>query len=412
MTTVPQYSFRKTSEAESAYAWVRLFTALAISTLGSVGMWSVVVALPAVQAEFAVARADASLPFTLAMIGFGVGAVALGRLADRFGILASILCGAAALCAGYVAASLAPNLWVFALASFVSGFGTSVTFAPLIADLSHWFTRRRGIAVTIVAAGNYLGGAVWPPIVQHFTDASGWRATHFGIGLFCLASMTPLAFVLLRRVATHTHEAEGAAAAGELARLGISPNALMALICAAGVGCCVAMSMPQVHIVAYCGDLGYGVARGAEMLSLMLGFGIISRLASGFLADRIGGVATLLIGSFLQGVALFLYLLFDGLVSLYVISALFGLFQGGIVPMYAIIIRQYFPPREAGTRVGIAIFATILGMAWGGWVSGWIFDLTGSYRAAFLNGIAWNLVNISVMTWLLLRTRQARLAVA
>jgi MFS family permease len=412
VAAIPQTSFRKTSEAESAYAWVRLFTALAISTLGSVGMWSVVVALPAVQAEFAVARADASLPFTLAMIGFGVGAVALGRLADRFGILASILCGAAALCAGYISASLAPNLWVFAFASFVSGFGTSVTFAPLIADLSHWFTRRRGIAVTIVAAGNYLGGAVWPPIVQHFIDASGWRATHFGIGLFCLATMTPLAFVLLRRVATHTHEAEGAAAAGELARLGISPNALMALICAAGVGCCVAMSMPQVHIVAYCGDLGYGVARGAEMLSLMLGFGIISRLASGFLADRIGGVATLLIGSFLQGVALFLYLFFDGLISLYVISALFGLFQGGIVPMYAIIIRQYFPPREAGTRVGIAIFATILGMAWGGWVSGWIFDLTGSYRAAFLNGLAWNLVNISVMTWLLLRTRQARLAVA
>jgi len=412
VTAIPQTSFRKTSEAESAYAWVRLFTALAIGTVGSVGMWSVVVALPAVQAEFAVARADASLPFTLAMIGFGVGAVALGRLADRFGILASILCGAAALCAGYIGASLAPNLWVFALASFVSGFGTSVTFAPLIADLSHWFTRRRGIAVTVVASGNYLGGAVWPPIVQHFIDASGWRATHFGIGLFCLATMTPLAFVLLRRVATHTHEAEGAAAAGELARLGISPNALMALICAAGLGCCVAMSMPQVHIVAYCGDLGYGVARGAEMLSLMLGFGIISRLASGFLADRIGGVATLLIGSFLQGVALFLYLFFDGLVSLYVISALFGLFQGGIVPMYAIIIRQYFPPREAGTRVGIAIFATILGMAWGGWVSGWIFDLTGSYRAAFLNGLAWNLLNISIMTWLLLRTRQARLAVA
>src|SRR5216684_5257732 len=375
-------------------------------------MWSVVVALPAVQAEFAVARADASLPFTLAMLGFGVGGVAMGRLADRFGIIVPVLCGAAAICAGYVAASLAPNLWVFAFASLLSGFGTSVTFAPLLADLSHWFTRHRGIAVTIVASGNYLGGAVWPPVVQHFIETSGWRATHFGIGLFCLATMTPLAFVLLRRVATHKEAAEGTAAAGALARLGISPNALMALICAAAVGCCVAMSMPQVHIVAYCGDLGYGVARGAEILSLMLGFGIISRLASGFLADKIGGVATLLVGSFLQGVALFLYLFFDGLVSLYVISALFGLFQGGIVPMYAIIVRQYFPPREAGTRVGIAIFATILGMAWGGWVSGWIFDLTGSYRAAFLNGIAWNLVNISVMTWLLLRTRSPRLAVA
>ena len=412
MTSIPQISTRKTGEAESAYAWVRLFTALAIGTVGSVGMWSVVVALPAVQAEFAVARADASLPFTLAMIGFGVGAVAMGRLADRFGITVPILCGAAALCVGYICASFAPNLWMFTLASGLSGFGTSATFAPLLADLSHWFTRHRGIAVTIVASGNYLAGTVWPPIVQHFIETSGWRATHFGIGLFCVATMSPLAFVLLRRVATHTEAAEGVAAAGKLAHLGISSNTLMALICAAGVGCCVAMSMPQVHIVAYCGDLGYGVARGAEMLSMMLGFGIISRVGSGFLADRIGGVATLLLGSFLQGVALFLYLLFDGLFSLYVISALFGLFQGGIVPMYAIIVREYFPPREAGTRVGIAIFATILGMAWGGWVSGWIFDLTGSYRAAFLNGLAWNLLNVSVMSWLLLRTRSPRLATA
>jgi MFS family permease len=412
VTSITPTSSRKIGEAESAYAWVRLFAALAIGTVGSVGMWSVVVALPAVQADFSITRAEASLPFTFAMFGFGAGAVIMGRLADRFGIIVPVLCGAVALCAGYVLASSAPSPWMFVLASGLAGFGSSASFAPLIADLSHWFTRHRGIAVAIAASGNYVGGAAWPPVVQHFIETSGWRATHFGIGLFCLASMTPLAFVLLRRVATHKEAAEGAAAAGALAHLGISPNMLMALICAAGVGCCVAMSMPQVHIVAYCGDLGYGVARGAEMLSMMLGFGIISRLASGFIADRIGGVATLLCGSFLQGVALFLYLFFDGLFSLYVISALFGLFQGGIVPMYAIIVREYFPPREAGTRLGLAIFATILGMAWGGWVSGWIFDLTGSYRAAFLNGIAWNLVNISVMTWLLLRTRQPRLAAA
>jgi MFS family permease len=412
VTAIPQISSRKTGEAESAYAWVRLFTALAIGTVGSVGMWSVVVALPAVQADFSITRAEASLPFTFAMFGFGIGAVIMGRLADRFGIIVPVLCGGTALCAGYVCASLAPSPWMFVLAAGLAGFGSSASFAPLIADLSHWFTRHRGIAVAIAASGNYVGGAAWPPVVQHFIETSGWRATHFGIGLFCLASITPLAFVLLRRVTTHTEAAEGVAAAGKLAQLGISSNALMALICAAGVGCCVAMSMPQVHIVAYCGDLGYGVARGAEMLSMMLGFGIISRVASGFIADRIGGVATLLFGSLLQGVALFLYLFFNGLVSLYVISALFGLFQGGIVPMYAIIVREYFPPREAGTRVGIAIFATIVGMAWGGWVSGWIFDLTGSYRAAFLNGIAWNLVNVSVMTWLLLRTRSPRLAVA
>ena len=412
MTSITPISSRKTGEAESAYAWVRLFTALAIGTVGSVGMWSVVVALPAVQAEFSIARADASLPFTFSMLGFGIGAVVMGGIADRFGIVVTILCGAATLCIGYVSASFASNLWMFAGASVFAGLGASATFAPVLADLSHWFSRRRGIAVAIAACGNYLAGTVWPPVVQHFIETSGWRATHFGIGLFCVAVMPPLAFVLSRRIANRTEAAEGAAAAAGLARLGISSNTLMMLICAAGVGCCVAMSMPQVHIVAYCGDLGYGVARGAQMLSMMLGFGIISRVASGFIADRIGGVATLLCGSFLQGVALFLYLFFDGLFSLYVISALFGLFQGGIVPMYAIIVREYFPPREAGTRVGIAIFATIVGMAWGGWVSGWIFDLTGSYRAAFLNGIAWNLVNVSVMTWLLLRTRSPRMVAA
>ena len=412
MSVIPQRAFPQSSEAESAYAWMRLATALVLGTIGSVGMWSVVVALPAVQAEFAVARADASLPFTLTMVGFGIGAVGLGRLADRVGIFVPLLIGAASLCTGYVAASLAPNLWVYAVASLITGIGTSVTFAPLIADLSHWFTRRRGIAVTVVAAGNYAAGTVWPPIVQHFIAGAGWRPTHFGIGLFCLATMAPLSFVLLRQIAFHAEAAERANAAGALARLGVSANALMALLSIAGLGCCIAMSMPQAHIVAYCGDLGYGVARGAEMLSLMLGFGIVSRLASGFVADRIGGVATLLLGSFLQGVALFLYLLFDGLVSLYVISALFGLFQGGIVPMYAIIVREYFPPREAATRVGIVIFSTIIGMAIGGWVSGWIFDLTGSYRAAFLNGLAWNFVNVAVMAWLLLRTRAPRLAAA
>jgi MFS family permease len=175
---------------------------------------------------------------------------------------------------------------------------------------------------------------------------------------------------------------------------------LQSLLMVAGVACCVAMSMPQVHIVAYCNDLGYGLARGAEMLSLMLGLGIVSRLASGLIADRIGGMNTLLLGSILQGIALFLYLPFNGLVSLYVVSGLFGLFQGGIVPSYALIVRQYFPPEEAGTRVGMVLTATLVGMALGGWLSGVIFDLTGSYQLAFLNGIAWNALNVMIVLFL------------
>jgi MFS family permease len=201
------------------------------------------------------------------------------------------------------------------------------------------------------------------------------------------------------------------AGGGASRTIDLSPTALQGLLIVAGLGCCVAMSMPQVHIVAYCGDLGYGVARGAEMLSLMLGFGIISRIGSGFLADRIGGVATLLIGSVAQGTALLFYLFFDSLTSLYIISAMFGLFQGGIVPSYAIIVREAMPASQAATRVGIVIFASVFGMSFGGWISGVIFDATGSYAAAFTNGLAWNALNVSIMLLLLMRSRR-RLAMA
>jgi predicted MFS family arabinose efflux permease len=269
-------------------------------------------------------------------------------------------------------------------------------------DMSHWFLRRRGIAVAIASSGNYLSGTIWPPIIQHFISTDGWRATQIWIGVFCIVMLIPLSLLLRRRAPPHSI-ASHANAASKLGTLGVSSNALMALLCIAGIACCVAMSMPQVHIVAYCGDLGYGPARGAEMLSMMLGFGLISRISSGFIADRIGGVATLLLSSVLQGVALLLYVFFDGLFSLYVISALFGLFQGGIVPMYAIIVREYFAPQQAGTRLGVVLLATLGGMALGGWMSGLIFDLTGSYQAAFVNGLGWNLVNVSIVTWLLFR---------
>jgi MFS family permease len=375
-------------------------------------MWAVVVALPAVQAEFGVARADASLPYTLAMLGFGAGAVIIGRLVDRFGVVGPVVGATILLGLSFIASALSPNLMTFAIANLLIGVGSSATFAPLIADISHWFTRRLGIAVAICAAGNYLGGAIWPPIVQRLVEVYGWRTNQVIVGIACLALMLPLVMVLRRKLVAQ-QSAQAAVASGSAgASLGMNPYALFALLCVAGVSCCVAMSMPQVHIVAYCGDLGYGVARGAEMLSLMLGFGIVSRVASGFIADRIGGLATLLIGSVLQGLALFLYLLFDGLTPLYVISALFGLFQGGIVPMYAVIVREYFPPKLAGTLVGLVIMSTILGMALGGWLSGLIFDLTGSYWQAFAHGLAWNIVNGAIAVFLLLRRNRLRLAPA
>jgi MFS family permease len=395
-------------ETDTRYAWLRLGVAVLLSTLGGVGMWSVVVALPTVQAEFGVARGAASLPYALTMLGFGAGGVLMGRAADRFGVIYPVVGGTIALGLGYIAAGLSGSLWQFTLAQgvLIGMLGSSATFAPLLADVSFWFVRRRGIAVALCASGNYLAGAIWPPVVQHAIAAWGWRATHFGIGLFCVAAMLPLSLVLRRRPPALAGSLPGGGVAGPSpGALGLSAGALQGLLVLAGVACCVAMAMPQVHIVAYCGDLGYGVARGAQMLSLMLACGIVSRILSGLVADRIGGLATLMAGSVLQGVALLLYLGFDGLASLYAISALFGLFQGGIVPSYAIIVREYFPAREAGTRVGVVMMATLVGMALGGWMSGAIFDLTGSYQAAFANGVLWNALNGAIVLFLLLRRR-------
>jgi MFS family permease len=402
MTRSAQSLGAPTSKAESAYAWLRLLTAMLLGTIGGVGMWSFVVELPVVQADFGVARADASLPYTMGMLGFAVGAVAFGRLVDRLGVAAPLVLSTLLLGFAYIGSAFSTNIWQLAIVHGCIGLGSSATFAPLIADISHWFTRRRGLAVSICATGSYLAGTFWPPIVNQFVASDGWRHTQVGIGLFCLISMLPLITLLKPRIvlAEAPTDVDAGGAGNSLA---LSPGVLQALILVAGLACCVAMSMPQVHIVAYCGDLGYGVARGAEMLSVMLGFGIISRIGSGFIADRIGGLATMLLGSVLQASALVLYLWFDGLTSLYVISAFFGLVQGGIVPMYAVIVRDFFAPQEAGTRVGLAVMATIVGMAFGGWLSGAIFDLTGSYAQAFSNGIAWNLLNISIVGFLMLR---------
>jgi MFS family permease len=390
---------------ESDYAWIRLLVALLLSGIGGVGMWSVIVALPAVQAEFGVARSAASLPYTVTMISFGFGGILMGRFSDRFGIFFPVVGGAVGLALGYAAASQATSLWQFILAQgLLVGFAGSVAFGPLIADTSLWFTRRRGMAVSIIASGSYLAGTVWPPVVQHFIESHGWRQTFLGIAVFCVVTMLPLALVLRRRSPlTETTSATARVASRASRPLGMSRGALQIVLVIAGLSCCVAMSMPQVHIVAYCGDLGHGAARGAQMLSLMLGFGIVSRLASGWICDRIGGRRTLLLGSSLQALALVLFLPFDGLVSLYILSALFGLVQGGIVPAYAVIIREFFPPEEAGVRVATVLMASVFGMALGGWMSGVIFDLTGSYHAAFLNGILWNLLNVGIAVGLVRR---------
>jgi MFS family permease len=402
-----------TAEVDSAYAWWRLAACVALGALGGVGMWSVVVVLPTVQAEFQAARAGASLPYTLTMVGFAFGGLLMGRMADRFGIVWPMLCSALALGLGYIVSSQADSLWQFAVVHgvMIGMLGSSTTFGPLMADISHFFTKRRGIAVALAASGNYLAGAFWPTIIQHGVETIGWRQTHLYIGIFSICAMLPLVLVL-RRKPPKSAMVMPTAVAGDGRPLGLSLGGLQALLALASFACCVAMSMPQVHIVAYCKDLGYGVALGAQMLSVMLGLGIVSRIGSGFIADKMGGLYTLLLGSALQGTALSLYLVFDGRTSLYIVTALFGLVQGGIVPSYTLIVRQYFPPAEAGQRVGAILMASIFGMAAGGWLSGVIFDFSGSYMAAFVNGVAWNVLNVVIVIWLMMRAGLLRPALS
>jgi len=398
---------------DSLYAWGRVAASLCLATVGGIGLWAPVVVLTTIEQEFNVGRAGGSLPYTATMVGFAIGGVTLGRVADKFGILPPLLIGAVTLGLGFIAGALSTSYWQFILvqAVLIGMLGSSATFGPLVADTTHWFRRQRGLAVAIVASGNYLAGTIWPPALEYAIANYGWRDAYFGIGILCLVTMLPLALFLKRRPPIAEHYAAGKGGTGNGAgahELLPAPRFLQPILMLAGIACCIAMSMPQVHIVAYCADLGYGLARGTEMLSLMLGMGVISRLGSGLIADKIGGVRTLILGSVLQGLTLLFYIPFDGLTSLYIVSALFGLAQGGIVPSYALIVRQYFPARQAGVRVSLVLMSTVIGMAIGGWMTGLIFDWTGSYSAAFLNGIAWNLLNMAIAFWLLMGSRRAR----
>ena len=390
---------------DSRIAWSRLAVSLAIATIGNVGNWSIILIMPAVQAEFGIGRAEAALPYTLTMLGFALGNLLIGRAVDRYGISVALIGAALGSGLGFWLAALSSSVATLALAQFLIGLGAAACFGPLIADISLWFRRRRGIAVAITASGNYLSGAIWPILLAPVLAGQGWRTVYLGLAVALVLAMIPLALLLRRRLPGSSMSAEAQQSPFAPRSVPWSPRALMWLLALAGLGCCVAMSMPQVHIVAFCVDLGYGPAVGAEMLALMLAGGVVSRVVSGMLADRLGGVITLLIGASLQAVALFLYLPFDGLASLYVVSMVFGLAQGGIVPAYAIVVREYMPAQRAGARGGFVIMATILGMALGGWLSGWIHDLTGSYRLSFINGIVWNGMNIAILLLILLRSR-------
>lgn len=396
-----------------SYPVVRLIASLSLMTIGGSAMFASVIVLAPVAQEFGTGRGAASLPYALFMVGFGIGGVVMGRLADRFGIVVPAIIGSLCLPTGLYVASLATTITQFGLAlGVLCGFlGASFIFAPLVADVSHWFTARRGLAVGIAISGSYVAGAVWPTVLQHFVDADGWRETYVWLALFTLCTMLPLCALLYRRPAIEPAGGGNAEIRPLQHRsLAMPPNLLQCLLCVAGVGCCVAMAMPQVHIVPYVLDRGFAAARGAEMLALMLGFGIVSRVMSGWLSDRIGGLRTLLVGSLLQALVLAVFLAADSLITLYATSIAFGLVQGGIVPSYAMIVRTFFPASQAGWRIGTTFLFTISGMALGGFLAGAIYDATGSYTWSYINAIAFNAMNLIIAGSLLHRYGRLRTA--
>ena len=376
--------------------------ALVIGLVANAGMWAVVVIMPAVEAEFALTRAETSLPYMLSMLGYGLGNFIIGRSVDRVGIATALIGASFGIAVSFFAATQASDIGVLAAVHFVLGLFAAVGFAPLMSDISHWFLKWRGTAMALVASANYLSGAVWPTVLAGVLAQSGWRAVYLTLAVITVV-VVPFLAMLLRRQVPDAAVGATVETISNSDNISMSPARFQICLGFAGVACCVAMSMPQVHIVSYCVGLGYGPVAGAEMLALMLFGGVLSRIFFGLLSDRLGGVRTLLLGSALQCLGLAFYLPYDGLVSLYTVSLIFGLSQGGIVPSYALIVREYMPAKEAGARVGFVLMMTIWGMALGGWMSGWIYDVSGSYQMAFLNGIMWNLINIGLVVALFFR---------
>ena len=390
------------------YPVVRLFASLLLMAVAGSAMYAAILVLEPAAEEFGTGRGAGSMPYTLFMIGFAAGGVVMGRLADRFGIIAPALLASLCLPAGLLFAAEATELWHFSVSLGVlcGLFGMSATFAPVASDISHWFTARRGLAVGIVISGTYVSGAIWPPVLQHFIDTYGWRATYEGLGHLTLLMMLPLALLLYRPAFVDHEDDLHAGRHGSRRRsLGFSPRSLQGLLCLAGIGCCAAMAMPQVHIVPFVIDLGFDAVHGARMLALMLGFGVVSRLVSGWLSDRIGGLKALVVGSALQGIVIFGFLFADGLTALYALAIAFGLSQGGIVPSYTIIIRALFPAGEAGWRIGMTMMFTVSGMALGGWIAGALHDLTGDYSTSILAAVGFNVLNLGIAALLIARDR-------
>jgi MFS family permease len=390
-------------EQDSQQAWFRLAIIFAMSVIGTAGMWSVVIILPNIQNEFTLDRAASTYPYVATMFGYGFGNVIIGRMLDKIGIKKPIIFALSLLVTSYVLSFFAKNVFWLSTIQFFLGFSAAAFFGPMMADISNYFYKRKGLAVSLVASGQHLCGAIWPFVIKDFIIEGDWRNAHLFIALVCSILIPILFYFLGNKVPKMNNEQKLTTQDEDInskVNLSISNRQIQILLMIAGVLCCVAMSMPQVHIVPLCIDNGYGLAVGTEILSFMLFAAVASRVIFGFLSDKIGPIQTLILGSSLQAISLTMFLPFNSQLSLYIVAICFGLSQGGIVPIYAVIISKFLPSNEVAERVGWLIFATIIGMSLGGWLSGEIYDFTNSYRLAFINGIFWNIMNLCIMIFL------------
>ena len=402
----------KLIEQDSQQAWFRLAIIFTMSVIGTAGMWSVVIILPNIQSEFALDRAASTYPYVATMFGYGIGNVIIGRMLDRIGIKKPIIFALSLLVASYILSIFVRDVFFLSIIQFFLGFSAAAFFGPMMADISNYFYRRKGLAVSLVASGQHLCGAIWPFLIKDFLLDGDWRNAHLFIAIVC-SILIPILFYLLGnkkpKIDLNQNLSSRKEDINSKVKLSISNKRVQVLLMFAGVFCCVAMSMPQVHIVPLCIDNGYGLAVGTEILSFMLFAAVASRVIFGFLSDKIGPIQTLLLGSSLQAISLTMFLPFNSQLSLYIVAIFFGLSQGGIVPIYAVIISKFLPSNEVAERVGLLIFATIVGMSLGGWLSGEIYDFTKSYKLAFINGIFWNIINLCIMIYLFIIYKKSKI---
>jgi MFS family permease len=378
---------------------------VALLSLSFGALWITAVGLKSIAADLGGARSAPSLANSLAWFGSSIGGIAMGRLADRFGIRWTVMFGAVSICIGLFISTLGEPWQLYVGHGIFMGLlGNAGLNAPLYVYVSRWFDRRRGSALALISSGGYVAGTVWPPIFERAVALAGWRPTMIAYGLFMVAVIVPLALIFLRAAPETATGATGdAAKATTPSVFGWPPNLVFATLALASFLCCVTMSMPQAHLVAFCSDLGISATHGAAMLSLLLGAGFLSRQVWGAISDRIGALLTLLTSSVLQATAMTGFVLTQDEAGLFAVAGAFGLGFSGLVPAYVLAIREYFPAREASWRVPALLLLSGSGMATGTWLAGLLYDHFGFYAPAFAAGVGFNLLNFAAIATLVAR---------